>query len=331
MIHTDPASAAPAIANELDQADSVLILSHISPDGDAIGSMLGLFHALSALGKRALPLASSELPANVRDLPGINEIHIYHEQTPLPPADLVWMVDTAEPARVGQIYDDHADELAHRRLVIVDHHVTNRGAGHVNLIDPTAASCAELLYELLHAMQLPLPPAAATCLLMGIVSDTQSFSTNSTNARSLRIAADLLAADADHANVVQQLYFAQPYANTQLLGLALSRMQRDGDLVWTSVTQAMLAETGASDDANDDVIQALQRIAGARIAVLFKERQPQQVKISLRSQPGINVAELAQTWQGGGHAQAAGATLHTDLSSAQDEVLARLRARLAEE
>lgn len=328
MIYTDAVAAAPAISAALERVERILLLTHVNPDGDAIGSMLGMWHALRALGKPVTPMASSALPNYTRELPGVDEVQVYERGMALPDVDLIMMVDTANPERVGRIYAEHSDMFSTQPLVIVDHHVTNEGQGNINYIQPAAASCAELIYLLLRAMQIPVTAEVATCLLIGVTTDTQSFQTSGTNPQSLRIAAELLEAGADHKAVVHNVYYATPYPTAQLLGLALSQLQREESLIWTRVSQAMMRQTGAEEEASDEVVQVMQRIAGVRACALFKERHDGTVKISLRSTPGINVATIAQTWGGGGHTQAAGATLPMNLEAAQREVLPHLRAVL---
>jgi phosphoesterase RecJ-like protein len=130
--------------------------------------------------------------------------------------------------------------------------------------------------------------------------------------------------------VVDAVYYATPYSTVQLIGQALSRIERDGALIWTYVSQEMLRQTGAEDEASDDVVQVMQRVAGVRACILFKERASGDIKISLRSSPGIDVAAIARTWGGGGHTQAAGATLAMDLDAARREVVPAMQAALAE-
>lgn len=326
MHYNNPTQAAPAILEQIERANRILILTHINPDGDAIGSMLGVWHALQGLGKQALPLASSPLPSYAAWLPGAEQIRVYQPGALLPEADLVIMVDTATLARVGRVYDEHALALAALPVVIIDHHVTNDGAGSVNLIEPRAASTCELLYDLFRAMGLAIPPPLATCLLLGLTTDTQSFQTSATTAASLRIAAELLDRGADHGRVVREVYYAIPARSAALVGLALSAMRLDGPVAWTNVTQAMMRESGAEDEAVDEVTRAMQRIGGVRALVVLKERADGTTKISLRAVPPLDVATLAKRWGGGGHAQAAGATLLMPIEQAEREVLPYLRA-----
>ena len=329
MIYTDAAAAAAAFREQIDQAQTILLLTHIHPDGDAIGSLLGAYHALRDLGKEPLPLASSSLPSYCLGLPGAEAVRVYVPGTALPEADLIWMLDTATLSRVGAIFDDHSAALISRPLIITDHHVTNDGGGLVNLIDPSASSNAELLFALLQAMGLPVSPAAATCMYMGLITDTQSFQTSSTGARTLRTAADLLEVGANRRLVIDAIYFSIPDSTMRLSALALSNLHREADgLVWVTVSQTQLKQAGAGAEATDDTTAQLQRIVGMRICALFRELEDGTVKLSLRSVPGINVAAIAQLWDGGGHRQAAGVSLPFSLAEAPTIVLPYLRAAL---
>jgi phosphoesterase RecJ-like protein len=177
-------------------------------------------------------------------------------------------------------------------------------------------------------MELPISPETATCLLLGVTTDTQSFQTSATTPQTLRTAAAIIDAGADQRLVVNAVYFSVPAATARLVGLVLSQLQREGDLLWVKVSREMMRLSGAADEANDEAMSHIQRVAGMRVAALFKERANGKVKISLRSVPGINVAEVARTWGGGGHTQAAGADLPMGLDEVEAAVLPLLRAAI---
>ncbi|NJN67100.1 MAG: bifunctional oligoribonuclease/PAP phosphatase NrnA [Chloroflexaceae bacterium] len=328
MIYPDPVVAAPAIADLAGRSQRVLVLSHFHPDGDAVGSMLALWHVFQAWGKTAIALASSALPSYTHVLPGQGSIQVYEPGMSLPSFDLVCLVDCANLDRTGPIYEDHAEALMAHPLLVIDHHITNTGEGTVNLVSPEAASCADLIERLLVALNVPITPEIATCLLMGVITDTMSFQTSSTSVQTLQSAARLMAAGADQQAIVREVYYTVPYRTVQLLGLVLSQLRREGDMVWTHISQEMMQQTGAEDDAYDEVLQVMQRIAGVRVCVLFKERHEHEVKLSLRSTPAIDVSAIARTWGGGGHKQAAGATLSMPLEATYHEVLPVVRQRL---
>jgi bifunctional oligoribonuclease and PAP phosphatase NrnA len=326
MIMTDPAQAAAPFAERIHAARRVLLLTHVNPDGDAIGSLLGMWHALRALGKEAVALALPPLPLYAAWLPGAEAIQLYQRGDPLPPCDLVIMLDTATPTRIGVISEEHRQALAELPLLIVDHHVTNDGGGSLNLINPAAASTCELLFGLVRAMHVPISPALATCLLLGHTTDTLSYQTSSTSAASLHTAAELLAHGADHAAVVREVYYTLPASSARLIGMALAEMQVRDQMAWATVTREMMARSAAEDEAADEVIRVMQRIGEARALALFKERADGTTKLSLRSRAPLDVARLAQRWGGGGHAQAAGATLMLTPAEAEAEVLPLLAA-----
>ncbi len=328
MLYTDPAAAAPALADTFAHAKHILLLAHINPDGDAIGSMLGMWHMLRSQGKTVTALASSALPTYTSLLPGIEHVHVYERGMPLPNADLICLVDANTLERTGPIYEDHPEELTDYPLVIVDHHITHVGEGMLNLIVPESASCADLVYRLFLELDQPITPAIATCLYLGIITDTQSFQTNSTNAQALQAAADLMHAGANHHDIVQAIYYTIPFQTLQLMGIIFSDIQRDGELVWATFSQNMMRQSNAPDNAPDDIINLMQRIEGVRACVLFKERQNGETKIGLRSKPDFDVGAIARHLGGGGHAQAAGATLSMSPEDAKHKVLPLIREKL---
>ena len=326
MHFTDSQTAAGPIHDLINGAQHPLILTHLNPDGDAIGSLLAVWHMLHNCGKRALAIALPPIPVYCSWLPGADQIIQYHTDMPLPnDIDLVILVDTATLNRAGLVYDEHRSLFEHLPLLIIDHHITNNGAGTLDLIQPQAASTCELLYALFIAMDVQVTPAIATCLLMGLMTDTQSFQTNSTTSAALHTAADLVDAGADQHGIVHTVYNALPAKSASLLGMGLTTLCFEQRVAWATVTQAMLIETGTNDEAAEEVIRILQQIGEARAVALFKERHDKTTKISFRSQPPIDVAQFAQYWGGGGHSQAAGATLLCSPQSAIAEVIPKLQ------
>jgi phosphoesterase RecJ-like protein len=325
MIITDPHAIAAPLRAHIEAAGRILILTHVNPDGDAIGSLLAVWHVLQGLGKQAIALAVPPIPGYATWLPGADQVQLYRRGMPLPDVDLVILVDTAAIHRIGPISDDHDARLSGLPLIIIDHHLTNDGSGTLNLIDPGAASNCELLFMLFKALQVPVTPTVATCLLLGMTTDTLSFQTSSTSSRTLQIAAALLEHGAEHQRVVTEVYYTVPYETALLVGQALAGLQSDGRIAWTTITRTMMDSTGAPEEGVDEAIKMLQRVASVRVLVMFKERIDGTTKLSLRSRPPINVAAFAQRWGGGGHAQAAGINLAMPLEQAQAEILPALR------
>ncbi len=337
MLYTDAETAAPAIAQILTGKQHVLLITHVNPDGDAIGSLLGLGLSLEARGHAVTLLAPTPLPLYVTRLGGVERIEVYSKSAvyseimALPASvDLIMLVDTGDIRRIARIYEENPTYVDGRPLVVIDHHATNSGEGQVNLVDASLSSTCELLYRLLRAWNASISAHVATALLMGVITDTQSFKTSNTTPSALRTAADLIELGADRELIMRDVYSNIRFETAKLLSLSLSELRRDGPLAWTHVTQVMQRSVGADDDASAEVTEYIAGLGGLRATALFKERRDGSVKVSLRSVPGVDVAAVAQHFGGGGHRQAAGATLAGPLHEAEERLLAVLRAAVGE-
>jgi phosphoesterase RecJ-like protein len=329
MISNDPAIVAASLAEHIAAAQHILVLTHVNPDGDAVGAALAVWHVLGALGKQRTAILMPPIPVYAGWLPGTDQIVFYQSGMALPPADLAILVDTAHLTRIGSIYDEHAATLATLPVVVIDHHVTNDGSATLNLVDPDSASTCDLLYRLFCAMGAPIDRTIATCLLLGLTTDTQSFQTSATRPASLRTAAALLEAGADHAQIIRAVYYGLPASSAVLMGRVLAGLRCEHGVVWATVDKRMFAETGAEEEAADEVIRVLQRIGEAQVMALFKERSDGTTKMSLRARAPLNVAAIAQRWGGGGHAQAAGANLPMTPAEAATVIVPLLKALAA--
>jgi phosphoesterase RecJ-like protein len=331
-----PEEAAPHIIEAISQATRIGILSHVNPDGDAIGSTLGVYHMLQAwhehrngaAPKEVVAMAPSRLPHFTRALPGTEHIQVYETGMDMPPCDLLIIVDLSDYMRLGLIYEERPDWVHACPTIIIDHHLCENNQSLVSLIDSQSPSCAELVYRLFREMEVAITPNIATCLLMGFTTDTQTFQTTSTTPATLHIAGELMAAGADHKGIANALYHSHPFTATKLMGAILSNMKRDGDLIWSSISIQMIEGAGAADYDSNWAVSIMASLEGMRACVLFKELESRHVKASFRSNPTVNVAEIAKRWGGGGHAQAAGATLELTLDEAQQEVIPVVKAAL---
>lgn len=330
MLYSNAAQAAPALRECFADKDHILIITHVSPDGDAIGSLLGIGLFLHQQGHTVTMVAPTELPVYARRLDQVDRVQVYAHNRYLPAsADLVLLVDTGDVGRIGRIYEEQGSYLAARPLVVIDHHVTNSGEGIVNLVDPSLSSTCELIYQVLRAWDGQIAPAIATALLMGVVTDTQSFKTSNTTPSALRTAADLIELGADRERIMRDVYSNLSFETAKLLALALGELKRDGALAWTHVTLAMQHEVGADDDAYAEVTDYIANLGGFKATALLKERKDGAVKVSMRSLPGVDVAAVARLFGGGGHRQAAGATLQGPIDKAEAALLKALRAAVA--
>jgi phosphoesterase RecJ-like protein len=330
MLYTNAELAAPAIARSVQDKQHILLITHVNPDGDAVGSLLGLGLYWQQEGFRVTMVAPTDLPVSTLRLPQVEKIQVYR-QTPMLPAtaDVVVLVDTGDVRRIARIYEEQSAYLSTRPLIVIDHHVTNSGEGIVNLVDASLSSTCELLYRLLSAWKARITPPIATALLMGITTDTQSFKTSNTTPSALRTAADLIELGADRELIMRDVYSNIPFETAKLLSLALDKLKRDGAIAWTYVSQAMQRAAGADDEASAEVTDYIANLGGFKATALLKEKRDGSVKISLRSVPEIDVSAVAQQFGGGGHRQAAGATLSGPLDEAEERLLTALRAAMS--
>ncbi len=307
----------------VDRARSIGALTHKDADGDTLGSALAFAAALEPLGKRVLVLSSPPVPTAWWFLPGIEQVN----RDPLPPDAPVFVFDASTAERTGS----HLETVSRAPAVInVDHHVTNAQFGTINLVVPGAASTGELVFELLKAWAIPIPPAAAGCLYATILSDTGGFRHDNTSEHALRSAAELVALGADPVLIARGLFKSRPPSTLRMQARILQGLHFEcaDRLVWASITQAALRESGAAPEQADGAIDQLNTLKDQELAILFKEAGPRHIKVSIRTRDRVDAAALAALFGGGGHRRAAGIELQASLEEAEKQVLAAARARL---
>jgi phosphoesterase RecJ-like protein len=311
----------------LKSAQRIALLAHESPDGDCIGSALGMAHILHLMGKQCVPACADPAPQNLSFLPGIELL----QQTLVDEFfDLVIALDAGELRRFGRLYDDHKSFLDHVPIINIDHHISSSGCGQVNIIDATAAASAELLVIFQQQAGLPLNRDAALCFLTGLITDTSSFQFTNTTPRSFEVAALLLRAGAIPETVVQPIYRTRPLAQAQLQAIILAnaRTSCNGRLIWSQATDATLSAVGAIPEMDDNTSGLLRDIEGVQVAAFFKSYgDPNTTRLSLRCAAPYNAAEICvrlSNGLGGGHARAAGATFHLPLEETVALVIAEL-------
>ena len=330
-LRTDPWLAA---VEFIQQADRILLICHVSPDGDAIGSLLGLGMGLLALGKQMTLACESSVPSKFNFLPNCDSIVNAIDADRF---DLVIGLDSSDIARLGSIYD--ADRLAGIPLLNMDHHVTNLRFGDVNLVDTQAASTAEVVLALLDRLGVSLQgdgAAIATSLLTGIVTDTLGFRTSNVTPQVMRAAMRLMEAGASLSEVMHYAFHQRPLAELYMLACGLNRMQVEDGVAWSEIKLADHRECGARQNSgygggkigDADLVSVLVHTREVHISAVFTERENEQVEISFRADPGFDVAQLALALGGGGHPAASGCTVEGTLEAAKASVLPMLRTAL---
>ncbi len=301
-------------------AGEVALACHVSPDGDALGSMLGLAHAARGAGKKVTGSFGSPFAVAVQyEFLGLDPL-VPPEDFPAEPEVMV-VLDVASPDRLGELAGPASRAGT---LVVLDHHLTNPGFGHIAVVDPAAAATAQLVYHLLRRLAWPIDRRVATALLTGLVSDTGRFQYSSTDAAVLRIAARLVEAGARPDEIGQRVYEWLPFGYLQVSGAVLSRARLEDGLVWSVLYRADHARAGVGPEDLDLLIDGLRIAREAEVAVLLKETEDGW-KVSLRSRGAVDVGAVAAACGGGGHHNAAGFNTGGSLEAVLETIRERLR------
>jgi phosphoesterase RecJ-like protein len=319
-----------ATVDLIHRSSSILLICHVSPDGDAIGSLLGLGLGLQALAKEPTLACADTPPDKFSFLPGFESIV---NTIDLGSFDLVIGLDSSDPLRLGRVYE--TDHLAGVPLINIDHHVTNLYFGDVNLVDTGAASTAEIILTLLDHLGVsidedgtPNKTGIASCLLTGIVTDTLSFRTSNVTPRVLKAALRLVEAGASLSQVTHYAFNQRPLNELNVLAVGLGRLQTEAGLAWSEISLADRYACGDGGNGDAGLVGMLARTREVHIAAVFTEKENNQVEISFRADPGFDVSQLALSLGGGGHPAAAGCTVEGPLEAAKAQVLPLLRAAL---
>lgn len=305
---------------KFESARRVLVTSHVRPDGDAVASVLALGLALQTKGKQVQMVLSDSAPPEFSHLKGIEQIVRIGEG----PVDLVVAVDAAAQDRCGDALSKFPNVD-----INIDHHITNTQFGAINLIDPAAVATCAVLAENFPALGLEVSPAVLDALLTGILTDTLGFRTSNMNPKAMRIAADLMEKGADLPALYERALLRRSFTAMRYWGAGLGTLQRDGALVWASLSLADRNAVGYPGNDDAELVNNISMIEGADITVLFVQQNDKQVKISWRSQGGHDVARIAAEFSGGGHQAAAGAVVLGSLDEVQARVLAATRAAMS--
>src|SRR4051812_41077900 len=333
LTELDVAAVPAEVVSRILEARNVLTVCHQNPEADALGSALGLALAIEELGGRATPVCSDLVPPMYSFMPRIDRFR----QDPDPDLDydLIVVGDCGDLARIGTVLGRHAELFGRVPIVDIDHHISNIGFGVVDWIDPSAAATCEMDTLLMPALGLGLDAADGTIaanLMAGVVIDTANFQHPNVTPRTLRVAAELVAAGAPLSETARLIYRNKPNRQLKLFGLVLSRLEEDldGRLVWASLQEADYALAGATVADTEGLSDLLSQSATGEIVIMFRQNASL-TKISVRTRPGgPDATVLTGRFGGGGHARASGASIDLPLEEATREVLAAAREMLEE-
>lgn len=299
------------IAEKIQASNRFLLASHVRPDADAVGSLLGLGLALKSAGKQ-VQMVLEDGPGKYSYLPG-SECII---KKPQGEVDMIIVVDCSDPLRVGKILTDYPQPD-----LVVDHHKTNVNYGKFNLVEAEQVATAAILFDRIPLWGLTINAPVATALLSGIIGDTIGFRTSNVNAAVMRKAADLMDLGASLSDIYRSELVLKSFEAVRYWGAGLNRLQRRNGLVWTSLTLEDRKKSAYPDTDDADLVNVLSSIDGASIALIFIEQSKEQIKVSWRARPGIDVSNIAFEFGGGGHAAAAGADIEGTLEEVQNRVI----------
>lgn len=318
-----PALEEPPVVHEIAEVfrtrDSFLIIGHLRPDGDCLGSCLGLYEILKNMGKKVRFYTDGPVPEFFRYLPGFENI-----ETTLPaigPDTVTACVDSADPGRISDTYRPSGF------VVNIDHHVSNTCFADLNWVDVEATAAAEQIYRLALVLEQPITPEIATCLYTGIIADTGGFRFSNTDQMTFQAAAHLVKAGANPARIAQVIFESRRPAQVKITGQVYSTLiyEFNGHFVWNELTQEMFAQAGGEEAEPEGLASDIRGIDGVEIAVLFFETPESWCRIGFRSHGRINVSELAQLLGGGGHKAASGAMIREPYQQAKSKALRVIR------
>ncbi len=300
------------IRDRFQNAQKVLVVSHIRPDGDAVGSLLAVGLGLIAIGKQVQMVLEDGVPASFRHLEGAKLISKKAEGE----VDLLISVDCSDLKRVGSIIKSYRNPD-----INIDHHVTNLLFGTLNLVVPEAVATSEIISEHFGEWGLPFSTDIANALMAGIIADTLGFRTSNMSPKALRHAADLMEKGADLPEQYNRALLSRSFFAARYWGAGLSSLERKDRLVWGSLRLADRETSGYAGNDDADLINVISAIDDFDISLIFVEQRNGTVKVSWRSIPGVDVSKIALQFGGGGHPAAAGADIPGSFEEVQPVVL----------
>jgi phosphoesterase RecJ-like protein len=303
----------------------VLCVSHVGPDGDAVGSLLGMGWMLKAMGRQPTLALQDRVPDNLAMLPGAAEV--VGTDAIRDDYELIICLDASSEDRMGNIY--RQDAHGQIPLLVIDHHVTNTQFGDVNWVAPQCAATCQMLVYLADALSVPLTEKLAECLLTGVVTDTLCFRTSNADADVLESAMRLMRGGASLADITAQTLNRRPFSLVTLWGTVLADVHLADGVIWATVSQAQFAESGYDSDSELSLSSLLVATIEADMSATFAEKADDQgatvVECSFRAKPGFDVATLAFELGGGGHPPASGCTLPGALDEVSQQVVGLLQ------
>jgi len=303
----------------IEKKDRFAITSHIRPDGDGLGSSLGLCWLLQALNKEVEVIMRDPAPHAYQLLPGAGAIRVVPNVDRT--YDAVFVIECSDIDRPGLA------SLDQQFVVNIDHHSTTELFGTINWIDSTAAACGEMIYNLCKATGVRVTKEIAECVYTALLTDTGSFHYSNTTERTFKIASELVRTGVKPAKTAEAIFGSYQWPKIELLGHVLATARRDetGQVAWMWQTMAMQEQSEASEEDADGFVNYPLAVGEVEATALFKETSPGVYRTSLRSKGDVNVAKIAEQFGGGGHRNAAGCTLKGNCAEIEHQMVPLLQ------
>ncbi len=308
------------IIEEIRKAESIIILTHETPDGDAIGSTLAMKLALKTIGKKA-EVVIKEYPRIFNYLPGREEVK---NETETQKYDLAISLDCADLKRlVGKEYFEEA-----KQTIVIDHHGSNQMYGDINFVNPVAPACCQILIGMFEYFNIELDKEIGTCILTGIITDTGGFRYSGVTPETFEFTAELLQKGVNVAEISKKVLDTRTKANFELMKRVIDRMEffEDGKVSFTYITNKDLEDVNAEIGDHEGLVEIGREVEGVEVAVFIRQKEDDEYKykISMRSNNYVNVSDVCFTFGGGGHPRAAGAVTQGDVEQVKQKVLNEL-------
>ncbi len=302
----------------IENKNNFAITTHVRPDGDGIGSSLGLCWLLRSLGKTAEVIVRDSIPAAYTQLPGADEIRQVAEVNGK--YDAVFVIECSDLSRPG------IRNLENQTTVNIDHHATSEHFGTINWIDQTASAVGEMIYNLCKAIGGRITKEIAECVYLALVTDTGSFHFSNTTERTLKVASELVKAGVKPAQISEAVYNSYPWSRIKLMSHVLATVKRspDGKIAWMRQTLEMQKKATSVDGDNNGFVNIPLTAKEVEAVCYMRETQPKAFRVSLRSKDNINVARVAEKFGGGGHKNASGCRVEGDWDAKETEIIAAL-------
>ena len=310
----------------IQEANRIVMFTHVGPDGDALGSLTAMGQMLSAQDKQITMVVDSLIPPRFAYMPLIEEVQAKLDRNAV--FDLIITLDCGDELRPGKPFK----QLKNKPPIInIDHHITNTNFGNINWVNPKATSTAEMLYDLFVALDVNLTPDIATSLLTGLVTDTLGFRTPNVTANTLKISGALMEAGAELALITMQTLNLQPLSTARLWRVGLNHMKLEDGLMWSAISSEERARAGHRSDSSSGLVNFLADVDRAAVGVVLLEMDDGTIRVGFRCQPPYDVSGLARELGGGGHPQASGCTLEGPLAKAEVMLVEKCKELIAQQ